>query len=80
MYWDLSPREGEVIVSGVLKRLRREHNDRMTQAWWGALFPNSKPALTLKDALIEVDERPKVKDWREIKAALLWAMPPKGNG
>lgn len=80
MYWQLSPRESEVIVRGTIQRLRREHNDRMTLAYYTAAIPNSKKPIALRDLLVDLEDKPKTQDWRQIKAALLWAMPPKGNG
>lgn len=80
MYWELSPREGEIIVGGVLSRIRREHNERMTAAYWAGVIPVSKKPPKLSDLLVDVEEEPTAKDWRQLKAALLWAMPPKGNG
>jgi hypothetical protein len=63
--------------------MRREHNARMTQAYWTAVIPNAKRPIQLKDLLVEEDPRPKRrKSWQEIKAALVLALggppePPK---
>lgn len=79
MFWRLTPRRLKLYLDAGNRRLRREHNDRMVQAWWIAVIPNSKKPVKLQDLLIDADVRPKARDWRELKAALLWAMPPKGN-
>ena len=77
-YWSLTPREILLRCRGARRRLRAEHNERMTQAFWTALLPNMKTPPTLKELLVEIDEQPSTpQDWRAIKAALMVAMPPE---
>ena len=47
----------------------------MTLAYYTAIIPMMKKTPKLKDLLTEVG--PARKSWRDIKAALLFAMPPK---
>lgn len=58
------------------KRLVREHNERMTQAYYTAVIPMMKKPPKLADLLTHY-AGPARKSWRDIKAALLFAMPPK---
>ena len=55
----------------------REHNDRMTQAYYTAVIPMMKKPPKLNDLLVDV--RPTKATWQQIKAALLFAMPPPTN-
>lgn len=48
----------------------------MTQAWWAGRIASLAKPPALKDILVDVDT-PRVKSWQEIKAALMFAMPPK---
>jgi hypothetical protein len=67
-----------VHFSAARKRLRREHNNRMTQAFYTALLPNMKTPPKLKDLLVDVDAKPRGKQsWQEMKAVLMAAMPPE---
>lgn len=50
----------------------------MLQAWHIATIPNTN-GVKLKDLLIADEAAPRRKSWRDLKAVLLFAMPPKGN-
>lgn len=63
-----------------MKRLRYEHNELMRAAWYAGSMQLLKTPPQLADLLIEVDPaQPRARPWQEIKAALLWAMPPKNT-
>jgi len=47
----------------------------MTQAYWTAAIPNMKNPPRLEALLVPIGPKPR-KPWQEIKAALLFAMPP----
>lgn len=51
----------------------------MRAAWYAGAMPLFKKPPQLSDMLINSDPAPRVKSWQEIKAALLWAMPPKNT-
>ena len=59
------------------KRLAREHNSRMTAAYWGGLVPHLKDAPKLKDLLIPDEAPRRAQGWQQIKAAFMAAMPPE---
>lgn len=64
-----------MIVEATVKRLRREHNERMTQAWYTAAIPLMKKPPALKDLLVPEDAAPKRrKSAAELKAALMFAL------
>lgn len=66
-----------LITTGANRRLRREHNERMTAMWYGAalVFAKERPPLT--KFLIPEDPRPKkARPWQEIKAKLMLALGP----
>lgn len=78
-FWETTPPELQIMFKGVDRRLRREHNDRMTQAYWTAVIPHQKKPIALKDLLVDIDNRPKSrKPWQELKAVLMLAIGP-GN-
>lgn len=51
----------------------------MRAAWYAGSMQLFKKPPQLADVLINDDPAPRVKPWQEIKAALLWAMPPKSK-
>ena len=73
-FWDLTPRGLVLVFEGATKRMRLEHADRMTAAWWTANWPWLKDPPTLAEVLGEDGARRKSSDWREIKAALRVAL------
>lgn len=77
LFWSLTPRQIAAHFAGARKRLRREANSRVEQAYLTAALPNMKDPPALKDLLVDVDAKPRGKqDWRAIKAALTLALPP----
>lgn len=81
LYWDLTPREGELIVLATVRRLRREQNERMVAAWHAGIIPLMKKPPALKDMLVSEDPAPKRRlTAAQIRAALLFALgKPKGR-
>lgn len=78
-FWTLTPRQIARHFAGARRRLRREHNERMTAAWYTAAIPMMKTPPDLKSLLVDVDAKPKRQmAWQEIKAALMTAFPPTG--
>lgn len=59
------------------KRLAREHNSRITAAYYGGLIPHMKNAPKLKDLMIPEDAPRRAQSWQQIKAALMIALPPE---
>lgn len=49
----------------------------MRAAWYAGSMQLFKKPPQLADLLIDGDPAPRVKTWQEIKAALMFAMPPK---
>ena len=58
------------------KRLAREHNSRLTAAYYGGLIPHIKNAPTLKELMLPEEAVPRAQNWQQIKAAFMAAMPP----
>lgn len=75
LYWELTPREGELIVVATVRRLRREHNERMTAAWYAGAMPMMKKPPALKDLMVPEDPAPKRRMTpAQIRAALMFAL------
>lgn len=77
LFWTLSPRQIDVHLRAYRERCRREHNERMTAAWYAGAIPVMKNPPALKDLLNTGPAAHKVQPWQQIKAALLFAMPPR---
>lgn len=73
-FWSLNPKTHRLRIQGANKRLQREHNGRMVQAYWTALLPNMKNPPKLKDLLSDEASPRRVKSWQEMKAALAIAL------
>jgi hypothetical protein len=58
------------------KRIAREHNSRVTAAYYGGLVPHMSPTPKLDRFLIP-DDAPRARGWQEIKAAMMVALPPE---
>jgi len=74
----VTPREGEIIVTGIVRQRRREYNDRITQAYYTAAIPLMKKPPALKDLLVpERGEPRRRKTPQQIKAMLMFALGVK---
>lgn len=74
LFWSLTPRQTEAHLLAARRVARREHNARMTQAYYAAAIPNSKTPIKLKDLLVDEDDTPRQPmGWEAIKAALVIA-------
>lgn len=83
-FWDMGPAEYVAVLRGANDRIVREHNDRVQAAWLGAQLTAYAPAKShqfpkLEKLLIQEGPR-KRQSWQQIKAALMFAMPPKPEG
>lgn len=79
-YWSLTPRELVVRSDGANLRLRREYNDRMTQAWWMARIMWASKPIDLDSLLISETPKPRRMPWQEIKAVFQLALGPGASG
>lgn len=73
LFWSLTPRQINAHLRAVERRLRREHNERMTLAFYVAALPNQKDPVKLSDLLVKVDEELR-QDWRDVKARIMAAL------
>lgn len=78
LFWSLTPRQIQSHFTAASRRLAREHNERMVQAFWTAALPNMKHPPKLRDLMIDEDgPRPRRKlSPEQIKAALIMALGP----
>lgn len=73
-FWRSTPREIGMAFASASQRMRREHNDRMMQAWWAGRIATLAEPPKLKDLLVGDRPVPPRQPWQQIKAALMLAL------
>lgn len=68
------------LITGANRRIKREHNLAMKAAWYAGSMQLFKKPPRLADLMADLDDTPRRQTWQEIKAALMFAMPPKKAG
>lgn len=76
MFWSLTPRQTHRHFKAFERRVIREHNDRAWAVHTVASLFRCDPKKFVRLDDLRISERRRKKSWQEIKAALLFAMPP----
>jgi hypothetical protein len=69
----------KVLFQGAAIHDRREHNQRIAQAWWTAALSKGRKLPALRELLIDERGPRRKRSWQELKALLMVALPGPGK-